>query len=176
MVRKNTLMESITCFVLDQLSKHAESRRMRSNDAEYVSPNRDIPNRLKCFKHNVNRQTGSPCGGGLEYFHRNPCESQKATEREPSSLRWDNNAWLWVLSDSDHWQIALQITNPSSRQTGSPKTKSKAIVRQKKGKRKIWPWAPKGCPTPKRIGHSIYSINWWMAVTVVVIVITLVLM
>jgi hypothetical protein len=24
-----------------------------------------------------------------------------------------------------------------------------AIFRQKKGKRKIWSWAPKGCPTPR---------------------------
>jgi hypothetical protein len=29
----------------------------------------------------------SPCGGGREDFHRNPCESHEATEREPSSLR-----------------------------------------------------------------------------------------
>jgi hypothetical protein len=70
-------------------------------------------------------------------------------EREPSSLRWDSNVWLWVLRDSDHWQIALKIADPSSRQRGRHKTKIKAIVRQKKGKRKIWSWAPKGCPTPR---------------------------
>jgi hypothetical protein len=32
---------------------------------------------------------------------------------------------------------------------GAPKTKSKTIFRQRKGKSKIWSWAPKGCPTPK---------------------------
>jgi hypothetical protein len=53
-------------------------------------------------------------------------------EREPSSLRWDSNVWLWVLHDSDHWQIALQITDPSSRQREHSKTRSKKIVRQKK--------------------------------------------
>jgi hypothetical protein len=31
----------------------------------------------------------TPCGGGKEYFNRNPCESQEATERETSSLRRD---------------------------------------------------------------------------------------
>jgi hypothetical protein len=31
----------------------------------------------------------------------------------------------WVLCDSDHWQLALQITDPSSHQRGRPKTKSK---------------------------------------------------
>jgi hypothetical protein len=38
---------------------------------------------------------------------------------------------------------------PSSRQRGRPKTKNKAIFRQKKGKNKTWSWAPKGCPTPR---------------------------
>jgi hypothetical protein len=91
----------------------------------------------------------------VEYFHRNPCE---ATEKDPSSLRWGSNVWLWVLRDSDHWQIALQITGPSSRQRGRPKTKSKAIVRQKKMKR-IWSWAPKGCLTPGRIGRLTFGHN-----------------
>jgi hypothetical protein len=39
---------------------------------------------------------------------------------------------------------------------------SKAIVLQKEGKSKIWSWAPKRCPTPRRIsrltvGHNINS-------------------
>jgi hypothetical protein len=66
-----------------------------------------------------------------------------------SSIRWDSNVWLWVLRDSDHWQIALQITDPSSRQRGRPKTKSKGIFRRKKGKYKIWSWTPKGVPHTK---------------------------
>jgi hypothetical protein len=62
----------------------------------------------------------------------------------------------------DHWQIALQITDPSFRQRGRPKTKSKVIVRQKKGKRQIWSWVPKWCPTPRwigrlTVGHNINS-------------------
>jgi hypothetical protein len=80
----------------------------------------------------------------VKIFHRNPCESLIVTKREPSSLIRDSNVWLWVLCDSDHWQIALQITDPSSRQRGCPKTESKVIVREKKGKSKIWSWAPKG--------------------------------
>jgi hypothetical protein len=31
--------------------------------------------------------------------------------------------------------------------------KSKAIVKKRKGKRKIWSWASKECPTPRRIGR-----------------------
>jgi hypothetical protein len=79
-----------------------------------------------------------------------------------SSLRWDCNVWLWVLRESDHWQIPLQITDPSSHQRGRPKMKNIAIVRQTKRKRKIWSWVPKGCPTPRwigrlTVGHNINS-------------------
>jgi hypothetical protein len=89
-------------------------------------------------------------------FRRN---SLKEKRREFSSLRWNSNIWLWVLRDSDHWQIALQIADPSSRQRGRPERKSKAIVRQKKEKRKIWAWVPKGCPTSRRIGRLTISHN-----------------
>jgi hypothetical protein len=85
-------------------------------------------------------------------------------EREPSSFRWDSNVWIWVLRDCDHWQIAFQVTDPFSHQRERPKTKNKATVRQKKGKRKIWSWAPKGCPTPRQIGRMtvghINSTQW----------------
>jgi hypothetical protein len=80
-------------------------------------------------------------------------------KREPSSLRWDSNIWLWVLRDSDHWQFALTITDPSSRQRGRPKTKIKAIIRQKKGKRRMWSWVPNGCPTPRRIGRLTFGLT-----------------
>jgi hypothetical protein len=81
------------------------------------------------------------------------------------NLRWDSNVWLWVLRDSDHSHVALQIADPSTRHRGRPKTKSKAIVRQKKEKRNIWSWARKGCPTPRWIGrlivgHNINSTRW----------------
>jgi hypothetical protein len=78
--------------------------------------------------------------GGLEYFHRNSCES---SVREPSSLRWDSNVWLWLLCYSDHWQIALQISDPSSRQKWRPKTKRKAIVWQKRAEKEKCGIGPK---------------------------------
>jgi hypothetical protein len=66
---------------------------------------------------------------------------------------------LWVLRDSGHWQITLQITDLSSRKRGHPKTKNKAIVRQKKLKIKIWSWAPKGWPTPRRDRRSQHQLK-----------------
>jgi hypothetical protein len=49
------------------------------------------------------------------------------------SLRWDCNIWLWVLHDSNQWVIALQITDPSSRQRGRLTwRRKKVIVKQRK--------------------------------------------
>jgi hypothetical protein len=39
---------------------------------------------------------------------------------------------------TDRFNYKLQTRPPSSRQRGRPKAKSKAIARQKKGKREIW--------------------------------------
>jgi hypothetical protein len=52
-----------------------------------------------------------------------------------------------------------KLQNPSSRQRGRPKTKSKATVRQKKGKRKTWSMAPIGCPISRRIGRLTVGHN-----------------
>jgi hypothetical protein len=80
--------------------------------------------------------------------------------------------WLTVsrkvtltLSATHHSQIVLQITDPSSRQTGRLKTKSKAVFRQKKGKSKICSWAPKGCPTRRHtdwltVSRKVMSIRF----------------
>jgi hypothetical protein len=65
-------------------------------------------------------------------------------------------------SVTGHWQITLQITDPSSLQREHPKIKSKATVRQKKGIRKSWSLTLEGCPTPRwisllTVGHNINS-------------------
>jgi hypothetical protein len=93
----------------------------------------------------------------VDSFHRNPCES---TEKDPSSLGWDSNLWLWVLRDSDHWQIALQITyiRPLVRE-GAPRRRAKQLSIKWKEKRKIWLWAPKGRLTPRQIGRLTVGHN-----------------
>jgi hypothetical protein len=49
------------------------------------------------------------------------------------SLRWDSNIRSWILRDSNQCVIALQITDPSSRQRGHPTWRiKKAIVKQMK--------------------------------------------
>jgi hypothetical protein len=69
-----------------------------------------------------------------------------------------------VMSPPQLWPLTYCSTNCKSRQRVRPKSKSKATVRQKRGKRKIWSWVPNGCPTPRHIvrltvGHNINSIQ-----------------
>jgi hypothetical protein len=63
---------------------------------------------------------------------------------------------LWPLTDcTTNYRAVLWSER-------APVTKSKATVRQKKGKRKIRSWAPNGCPTPRRIGRMTvdHNTNW----------------
>jgi hypothetical protein len=64
------------------------------------------------------------------------------------------NVCLWVLRDSDHWQLALQITDSSSRQRGLPKQLS-----GKRKEKKNLVMASKGCPTPRLIGRLTVGHN-----------------
>jgi hypothetical protein len=48
---------------------------------------------------------------------------------------------------TDRLDYKLQTVLSSER--ARPNTKNKSVFRQKKGKSKIWSWAPKGCPTPR---------------------------
>jgi hypothetical protein len=84
----------------------------------------------------------------------------KLNSQWPSKGSWQNTnnskneknegvGTLRVLRDSYHWQTALQITDPSSRQRGRPKTKSKAIFRQNKRKKQNLVMGPEGVPDTK---------------------------
>jgi hypothetical protein len=75
----------------------------------------------------------------------------EAAKREPS-LNWHSNYGYGCFATltSEWW--ALQNTDPSSRQTGRPKWRSKYMSDQRACK--IWSWAPKGGPTPRRTGRQ----------------------
>jgi hypothetical protein len=47
-----------------------------------VDPNKKFS--YKSDPYYINSPFCTPCGGGLEYLHRSPCESKEATEREHS--------------------------------------------------------------------------------------------
>jgi hypothetical protein len=100
----------------------------------------------------VERFHSSPCGDGLEYLHRSPCESWEVTKKE-HSLRWDGNVWLLVLSDltSQRFYCKLQ-TRPLVRE-GSLQEEQQSNCHQRKDKDKIWSWASKGIPISRRTGR-----------------------
>jgi hypothetical protein len=67
-----------------------------------------------------------------------------------TNLHGEIHIAAWFL-----WQIALQ-TRPLVRE-GAPRRSAKQFSGQKKGKSKIWSWAPKGCPTPR---HTDWLTDW----------------
>jgi hypothetical protein len=68
-------------------------------------------------------EKGTQCPGGITGPH---CSRL-------GGLRWDSNIWIWVLRDCNQWLIALQISDPSSRQRGHPTWRRKnVIVEQRK--------------------------------------------
>jgi hypothetical protein len=67
------------------------------------------------------------------------------------SLRWDNKVWLRVLRYSDHWVIALQTADPSSRQRERPtETRPQIPDSNIPTGSNIWSQVPQGCSIPRR--------------------------
>jgi hypothetical protein len=90
----------------------------------------------------------SPCGGGLEYFHRSPCESLEATKRK-HSLRWDGKVWLLVLSDLTNQRLHCKLqTRPLVRE-GALGTTTKLLSDEKRRERYHLVMHPKGRPDTK---------------------------
>jgi hypothetical protein len=50
-------------------------------------------------------QGGHPCGGGVEYLHRDPASRRR--RRKGKSRIWDSKIWPPVLRDSDQKMTAL---------------------------------------------------------------------
>jgi hypothetical protein len=50
-------------------------------------------------------QRWTPCGGGIEYFHRDPTSRRR--RRKGKSQIWDSKIWSRVPRDSDQREIAL---------------------------------------------------------------------
>jgi hypothetical protein len=68
----------------------------------------------------------------------------------PSVVTWPQTSDLY----SDHWQIALK--------EGASRRRAMQFSDKKKGKSKIWSWAPRGCPTPRHtdwlaVSHKVTS-------------------
>jgi hypothetical protein len=81
--------------------------------------------------------------------HRGPAPRQTGRQTVDCSITW---SWTCV--------IALQITNPSSRQRGRPtSTNSQLSKNNQLEKGKNWFRVPDGCLTPRRTGRLTVSRN-----------------
>jgi hypothetical protein len=85
-----------------------------------------------------------PCGGGVEYLHRDPA-SRRRRRKGKSQIR-DSKVWSRVPSDSHPRKTALARassiykSDPSSRQRGRPQNQDRNCQRVIN----IWSWASDG--------------------------------
>jgi hypothetical protein len=102
----------------------------------------------------------SPCGGGVEYLHRDLASRRR--RRKGESRIWDSKLWPRVLWDSDQKMTALARTSRNCKQT-RPLIREGAQNQQTRNcqtKIKIWLYAPDGCFIPRQtgrltVGHNI---------------------
>jgi hypothetical protein len=71
-----------------------------------------------CMHVHKHTLTGNPCGGGVEYFHRDPASRRR--RRKGRSQLWDSKIWFQVPRDSDPRKTALaRASSTNKRQTRS---------------------------------------------------------
>jgi hypothetical protein len=89
--------------------------------------------------------TGSPCGGGLEYLLRG--------DEEGTQCQMRLYVWLLVFSDLTSLRLHCELqTRPLVRE-GALQEEEQSNCHYWKDKDKIWSWAPKGSPIPRRTGR-----------------------
>jgi hypothetical protein len=96
--------------------------------------------RVKLIQSVICYSLDDPCGGGIEYLHRDPASRRR--RRKGKSQIWDSKIWSRVPRDSDPRETALART--SKRQTHPLARKSAPQKRDRncQGVIKIWSWAP----------------------------------
>jgi hypothetical protein len=86
-----------------------------------------------------------PCGGGVQYLHRDPASRRRRRKREVSNLR--QKIWSSVPRDSDPRKAALARASSiykrhtASRKRGRPTENKPVTVKRVIN---IWSWAPDG--------------------------------
>jgi hypothetical protein len=89
--------------------------------------------------------TSDPCGGGVEYFHRDPASRRR--RRKGKSQNWDSKIWLRHPRDSDPRKTALASTSSIYKRQTRPLVREGAPQKQERNCQtiiNIWSWAPGG--------------------------------
>jgi hypothetical protein len=84
-----------------------------------------------------------PCGGGVEYFHRDPASRRR--RRKWRSQIWDIKVWSGVPRESDPTKTALARASSISKRQTRPLVREGAPQKQDRNYQKvinIWSWAP----------------------------------
>jgi hypothetical protein len=74
--------------------------------------------RLSVILKKINFSSASPCGGGVEYLHRDPASRRR--RRNGKSQMWDSKIWSRVPRASDPRMTALARTSSSCKRQTRP--------------------------------------------------------
>jgi hypothetical protein len=86
-----------------------------------------------------------PCGGGVEYFHRDPASRRRWRKRK--SHIWDSKIWSRVPRVSDPRKTALARASSIYKRQTRPHVRGDAPQKQDRKcqtVKNIWSWAPDG--------------------------------
>jgi hypothetical protein len=101
----------------------------------------------------------TPCGGGVEYLHRDPASRKR--RRKGESQIWDSKIWLRFQRDSDSRKTTLASASSIHKSQTRPLVREDAhknravIVRQIN----IWSQAPDGCFVSGQTGRLTVGRN-----------------
>jgi hypothetical protein len=89
------------------------------------------------------RYKRDPCGGGVEYLHRDPASRRR--RRKGKSQNWDSKIWSRDPRDSDPRKTALARASSIYKRQTRPLVREGAPQRQDRNCQtiiNIWSWAP----------------------------------
>jgi hypothetical protein len=99
-----------------------------------------------CIRETVwRKEQGTPCGGGVEYLHRDPASRRR--RRKGKSKIWESKIWSRVPRDSDPRKTALEKASSMCKRQTRPLVGEGARQKQDRNCQtvlNIWSWAPHG--------------------------------
>jgi hypothetical protein len=108
----------------------------------------------------------NPCGGGVEYLHRDHASRRRRRKGKPRI--WDSKIWPRILQDSDPKMTALARTSSNCKQQTRPLVREGAPDQQTRNCQtiiKIWSLAPNGCFVPRQTGRLTVGRNITLTLT-----------
>jgi hypothetical protein len=103
----------------------------------------------------VDKQTANPCGGGVEYLHRDPASRKRRRKRK--SQIWDSKIWSRVPRDCNPRKTTLAKASSIYKRQTHPLVREGEPQKQDRNCQRItniWSWAPYGAR------HQDLLIDW----------------